>query len=178
MYDIFDDEFKQIFEESEKESIQKSDFLNSLNEPINLLPKLEFISIQDNSNLSYVIKNLKKYNSGCILLENKNKISGIFTERDAMKKVLGQKLNLEKEPIVKYMTKSPECLRWEDPIVFALNKMVSGGYRHIPIIDEKKHPLGVISMQNIIHYLGDYFFDEIVNLPPKPLREQTSREGG
>ena len=56
--------------------------------------------------------------------------------------------------------------------------MVSGGYRHVPLVDADKNPLGVVSMQNIINQLGDYFFDEIVNLPPVPLREQSNREGG
>ena len=95
-----------------------------------------------------------------------------------MKKILGRKLDLETEIISNFMTNSPECLHWDDPISFALNKMVSGGYRHVPIINQNNNPLGVISMQNIIRYLGDFFFDEIVNLPPKPIRTQISREGG
>ena len=28
-----------------------------------------------------------------------------------------------------------------------------------------------------INHLGDYFFDDIVNLLPTPLRDQTQREG-
>ena len=33
-------------------------------------------------------------------------------------------------------------------------------------------------MEDIINHLGDYFFDDIVNLPPTPLRDQRQREGG
>ena len=178
MFDIFDDELKQMFDEDKGEDKQKLNIAISLNDPIKKLPKNRFISVQDNRPLDEVIDKLQQYSTGCILLENNDKISGIFTERDAMKKILGRRLDLEKEVISKYMTKAPESLHWEDPISFALNKMVSGGYRHVPIIDEKNNPLGVISMQNIIHHLGDFFFDEIVNLPPKPIRTQTNREGG
>ena len=56
--------------------------------------------------------------------------------------------------------------------------MISGGYRHIPIVDKDNKPIGVIAMQDIINSLGDYFFDDMVNLPPTPLRDQTQREGG
>lgn len=178
MFDIFDDELNQMFENDEKKSFNKFDFIRSLNKPISILPKIKFISLNDNTKLKFAIENLQKYSIGCVLLEKNKKISGIFTERDAMKKILGRKLNLETEIISNFMTNSPECLHWDDPISFALNKMVSGGYRHVPIINENHNPLGVISMQNIIRYLGDFFFDEIVNLPPKPIRTQISREGG
>jgi hypothetical protein len=45
-------------------------------------------------------------------------------------------------------------------------------------VDANNKPTGVIAMQDIINHLGNYFFDDIVNLPPTPLRDQTQREGG
>jgi len=178
MFDIFDDELKQMFDENKNEEKQNLNIAISLNDSIKKLPKTKFISLQDNTPLAEVINKLQQFSSGCVLLEHDNKISGIFTERDAMKKVLGKRLDLDKELVSDFMTKKPECLRIDDPISFALNKMVSGGYRHVPLIDKEKKPLGVISMQNIINHLGEFFFEEIINLPPKPLRKQTNREGG
>ncbi|MBC8196739.1 MAG: CBS domain-containing protein [Candidatus Marinimicrobia bacterium] len=178
MFDIFDDELEQMFSDGKHDKQQKLNVAFSLHDPINLLPKYKFVSMTDDSPLIDVINKLQQYSMGCVLLENDNKISGIFTERDAMKKVLGQRLDLNNEIISKYMTPNPECLRLEDPIAFALNKMVSGGFRHVPLINNKRNPLGVLSMQSIINHLGEFFFDEIVNLPPKPIRGETSREGG
>ena len=178
MFDVFDDELEQMFEEGKNEDEQKLNVAFSLNDPIKFLPKNKFVSMPDNTPLMDVIDKLQQYSTGCVLLEIDNKISGIFTERDAMKKVLGRRLNLENEVISKFMTKEPECLQIDDPISYALNKMVAGGYRHVPLIDENKNPLGVLTMQSIINHLGDFFFNEIVNLPPKPIRGQTSREGG
>ena len=178
MFDIFDDELDRMFEDDNKKRKQKLNVAISLNDSIDKLPKNKFISLPDNTLLVDVIEKLQTDSTGCVLLENNGVVNGIFTERDALTKILGKKLVLETEIISNYMTNSPECLHWDDPISFALNKMVSGGYRHIPIVNESNQPMGVISMQNIIHQLGDYFFDEIVNLPPKPLREQTTREGG
>lgn len=178
MFDVFDDELDQMFEGNQNEDKKKLNIALSLNDPIKVLPKSKFVSLQENTPLNEVVDKLQQYSTGCVLLENDDKISGIFTERDAMTKVLGRKLDLEKEVISDYMTKNPECLHFDDPISYALNKMVSGGYRHVPLVDADKNPLGVVSMQNIINQLGDYFFDEIVNLPPVPLREQSNREGG
>jgi len=178
MFDIFDDELNQMFEEGKNDERQKLNVAISLNDPIKILPKNKFVSMPESTPLIDVIDKLRNYSMGCVLLEHDNKISGIFTERDAMKKVLGRRLDLDNEVISNFMTKEPECLQIDDPISYALNKMVSGGYRHVPLVDENKNPLGVLSMQNIINHLGDFFFDEIVNLPPKPIRGETSREGG
>ena len=56
--------------------------------------------------------------------------------------------------------------------------MINGGYRHIPIINEENKPIGIITMQDIINHLGNYFYEDIVNLPPNPIRKQVNREGG
>ena len=86
--------------------------------------------------------------------------------------------NLDEVHVVDFMTKIPDVLHLRDPIAFALNKMIAGGYRHVPIVNKADKPIGVIAMQDIINHLGDYFFEDIVNLPPKPLRHQSQREGG
>ena len=110
------------------------------------------------------------------MLENNNKITGIFTERDIVQKIAGNRHDLEKEYIIDFMTIKPDVLYQNDAIGFALNKMIEGGYRHIPIINESEKPIGVISMQDIINHLGDFFYEDIKNLPPTPLKKQI--EGG
>ena len=178
MFDIFDDELEQMFSEGKHDKQQKLNVAFTLHDPISVLPENKFALMSDNTSLIDVINKLQNQSLGCVLLENDNHvISGIFTERDAMLKVLGKRLNLETEKVSKFMTRNPECLRIDDPIAYALNKMVSGGFRHAPLIDENKVPLGVLSMQSIINHLGEFFFDEIVNLPPKPTRGETAREG-
>jgi hypothetical protein len=56
--------------------------------------------------------------------------------------------------------------------------MVDGGFRNIPIVDEKRKPIGQVSILDVVNHLGQYFHDEILNLPPEPLRKQNRREGG
>ncbi|SVD41405.1 uncharacterized protein METZ01_LOCUS394259, partial [marine metagenome] len=84
----------------------------------------------------------------------------------------------DKECVIDFMTVGPDVLHQNDAIGFALNKMIEGGYRHIPIINTSGKPVGIISMQDIINHLGEYFYEDITNLPPTPLRKQIQREGG
>ena len=177
MYDINDDELKEMYENQGKSDVLLGKGI-SPNDSLSSLTQEKFIVLNEQASLREVIDNLQRFHIGCVLLENDNKISGIFTERDIVQIIVGNRHNLEETRIVDFMTKSPDTLYREDPIAFALNKMISGGYRHIPIVDENEKPIGVIAMQDIINHLGDYFFDDIVNLPPAPLRDQTQREGG
>ena len=177
MYDIYDDELKEMYESKRKTGVTLDKAI-SLNDPLSSLTQEKFIVLNEQATLRDVIASMQKYHIGCILLEKNHKITGIFTERDIVQNIVGNRHNLEKECVADYMTKSPDVLHFQDPIAFALNKMISGGYRHIPIVDKAKKPIGIIAMQDIINHLGDYFFDDIVNLPPTPLRDQTQREGG
>ena len=177
MYDIFDDELKEMYESTGKTGITLDKGI-SPSDPLSTLTQEKFIVLNEQATLRDAIDSMQKYHIGCILLENDHKITGIFTERDIVQNIVGNRHNLDKECIADYMSKSPDVLYLKDPIAFALNKMVSGGYRHIPIVDKEEKPIGVIAMENIINHLGDYFFDDIVNLPPSPLRDQAQREGG
>ena len=177
MYDIYDDELKEMYESKRKTGVTLDKAI-SPNDPLSSLTQEKFIVLNEQATLQDAIASMQKYHIGCILLENNQKITGIFTERDIVQNIVGNRHNLKKECVVDYMTKSPDVLHFQDPIAFALNKMISGGYRHIPIVDKAKKPIGIIAMQDIINHLGDYFFEDIVNLPPTPLRDQAQREGG
>lgn len=170
MYDVFDDEIDEMYDQMGKVDSQLAKGI-SLRDPLGSLTQSKFIVLNEAATLHNAINNIQKESIGCVLLENNHKLTGIFTERDIVQKIVGNRHNLNNENIAKYMTKYPECLHLSDPIAYALNKMITGGFRHIPIVDKKEKPIGVISMQDIINHLGDYFFDHIVNLPPIPSRK-------
>ena len=54
-----------------------------------------------------------------------------------------------------------------------------GGFRHVPIIDDSRKPVGLISISDIISTIADYFSREIINLPPlNKIVDSEMREGG
>lgn len=177
MFDVLSDEYQQM-EEISKKSKSKLSSAVSLDDPISSLSREDFAKVGENTSLAEIIKILQEKHLACVVIERKDVLIGIFTERDVLNKIVGYKLDLEKEKVSKFMTPTPDKLLLEDSIAFALNKMTDGGYRHIPIVNKAKKTVSVISMQDVINHLGDYFFDEIINLPPKPLRRQHSVEGG
>ncbi len=110
---------------------------------------------------------MRQHRVGCVLVCDGEKVLGIFTERDLMRRVLaaGQPLTL---PVSACMTADPVVVRPKDPIRAAVRRMEEGGYRHLPVVDPDGKPLGVLSVKRIVHYLAEHFPSTIYNQPPDP----------
>jgi predicted transcriptional regulator len=117
---------------------------------------------------SPVVRQMQDHHIGCVLIVEEGKLSGIFTERDLLAEVFGSKLDSETTSVDRFMTVNPETLKPSDSIVFALNKMSLGGFRHIPLLDDESRPVGVISVKDIVDYIADFFAKEVHNVPPEP----------
>jgi CBS domain-containing protein len=113
---------------------------------------------------------------GCVLVCQNERVVGIFTERDLMKRVLaaGKPLTM---PVAQCMTPNPVTVHPKEPIAAAVRHMEEGGYRHLPVVDSEGRPLGVLSIKRIVHYLVEHFPATVYNLPPDPGSVPNEREG-
>lgn len=112
-----------------------------------------------------------------MLLVTSKKLVGIFTERDLLNKVAGKISDFRSTAISDCSTPDPESLQIGDSIGHALNLMHIGGYRHIPIVNEKNEPTGVISIKDAVAFLSEFFPEDVLNIRSKTLRITTEREG-
>jgi len=183
MFDPLEDELK-LMEEIEKNICEKTRCEKlpkalKLKDPIKRIPMRDYYVLPETSTLQTVVDLMReKHIRSVTLVKDDEKVSGIFTTRDVLTRTVCRKLDYEKEMVRDYMTANPQTLRMNDPIAFAMNRMVDGGYRNIPIVDRLKKPIGMISLRSIVTYIADYYYNEVMNLPPKPVRRGTRREGG
>ncbi len=178
MANQFDDEMARMDELEREESPGVHEAV-TLHEPISELELPAPIVLPMGTSIKKAVKQLQVESLGCVLIEDQGKLAGILTERDILLKITGRGLDLEKEIVDTYMTPDPEYLKMEDPIVYALNKMYVGGFRHVPLVDDDKKPVGLVSLVNIVHHISDFFSNEVLNLPAKPQRKGFDRpEGG
>jgi CBS domain-containing protein len=91
---------------------------------------------------------------GCVMVVDRGKLVGIFSERDALMKLNTDAPKMLARPISQFMTPDPVTLETGDKIAFALHKMNVGGYRHVPILFDGKLA-GVISIRDILRYLTE-----------------------
>jgi CBS domain-containing protein len=115
---------------------------------------------------------------GAVLIVDGDRLVGIFTERDVLRKIAGRGLDFTKIYVRDYMTPQPESLSLDHKLAYALNKMVVGGYRHVPLVDASGAPVAVISVRDIVEFIVERFPQEVINLPPDPDHEMRKAEGG
>ncbi len=116
-----------------------------------LWPRKPFV-VAPTTPVAEVLKALVSNTVGCVMVVDGDKIVGIFTERDALLKLNTQACELGARPVSDFMTANPEMLSVDDKIVYAVQRMDLGGYRHVPLVDEKGGLVGVISVRDILQY--------------------------
>lgn len=84
-----------------------------------------------------------------LVLENQG-IVGIFTERDALNKVLAASLDPDTTSVASVMVADPQTIRADKPLAYALHMMAEGGFRHIPVVDDQGAPLGMVSARDAL----------------------------
>ena len=133
--------------------------------------------LDEGTMLEEALRLMRERRQGCVLVTRDTRLSGIFTERDVLMKVVGTKIDLRNTSLRQCLTRDPVRLPADAVVAFALNKMVTEGFRHVPITDEDGRPVGVVSMRDIIEYLSGFFPKDVLNLPPEPSTGFRSREG-
>ena len=77
-------------------------------------------------------------------------------------KVVNRKTDLYKLTVNEVMKPSPEALHLDDSIAYAMNIMSVGGYRHVPIVDNQRKPVSILSVKDVISYIVEHFPDDIL----------------
>lgn len=147
-------------------------------EPIRVIEHRPPISVQRTTPVAGAIQLMKQSRTGCLLVEEGGKLVGIFTERDILMKLLGTGQDLAAIPVQAVMTANPEALTDEDEIAWAIHLMSVGGFRHLPLVDSERRPIGVLSVRDVVDYIVGFFPSEVLNLPPEPGQHARIPEGG
>jgi CBS domain-containing protein len=113
------------------------------------------ISVPEDTPLDAAIRTMRERRIGCLLVTNPaGKLTGIFTERDLLYKVAGKVEDLAAHPVSRYMTHDPEVIRGDQLLASALQRMMVGDLRHLPLVDEQGRPEKILSSRDIIDYVA------------------------
>ncbi len=168
----FIDEAERSLDEAEEPRAFDEKMLSA---PISELKPRAPIIVEPQAPAIEAITLMQDHRIGCVLVCRADKLKGIFTERDVLANVVGRGIDPAKTPVRKLMTENPEYLRTTDAIAYALNKMSVGGYRHVPLVDNARVPVGIISVKDIVGYIVRFFPKSVMNLPTLP-RQNYARE--
>ena len=137
----------------------------------------EAILVNPKTTLSQAIEQMKKSESGCVLICEEKKLRGLFTERDLLNRVMGKPAD-PSAPIERFMTPDPITLLEDAFLVHVVDLMDEKGFRHIPLVNRSGEVKGLVSVTQIITYLAEHFPAEVFNLPPHLDQRSHTSEGG
>ena len=86
---------------------------------------------------------------GAVLIVEEDRLEGIFSERDALGRVMAASLDPGTTRLSEVMTANPRTAIPEMEAVAALLVMRDGGFRHLPVVEEGQVK-GIISMRDFI----------------------------
>ncbi|KAK9278170.1 hypothetical protein L1049_027730 [Liquidambar formosana] len=86
-----------------------------------------------------------------LLTDSNALLCGILTDKDVATRVVAREVNLEDTPVSKVMTRNPIFVLSDTLAVEALQKMVQGKFRHLPVVENGE----VIALLDIAKCLYD-----------------------
>ena len=177
MPDYLDEELQIMDELSSAQQKEALSAAIDIHDPIKDLQLAELISINEDSSIQEVIDLLNSKSMGCMVAtDSSGRTSGIFTERDVLRKIIGKDIDLKTAKLKDYMTPNPETLTIDDPIAFALNRMSDGSFRHIPI-EENGSVKYMLSIKDVVDHIAFIYRQSVLNLPPN-LKQTPTQYGG
>jgi CBS domain-containing protein len=92
---------------------------------------------------------MKKTGKGALLILEDRKLVGIFTERDALFRVIAARRDPNTTTMSDVMTPHPQTIHPDEPFLNAMRVMHEGGFRHLPVVEHGR-PLGVVSARDAL----------------------------
>jgi CBS domain-containing protein len=124
-----------------------------MEDPVSLLPACPPTMVAPDTTLRDAMARMLAGNVGAVLVvDAADRLIGILSERDLLKKVAGVHEAYADLPVSQFMTPRPETVAPTDPINYALHKMHSGGYRHLPVVEDGR-PVSVVSVRDMIRHI-------------------------
>ncbi|KAM4107678.1 hypothetical protein ACJW30_04G162900 [Castanea mollissima] len=115
------------------------------------------LTVPENTTLLEACHRMAARRVDALLLTDSNALlCGILTDKDITTRVIAHELNLEDTPVSKVMTRNPVFVLSDTLAVEALQKMVQGKFRHLPVVENGE----VIALLDIAKCL----YDAIVRL--------------
>ncbi|KAG0351362.1 hypothetical protein BGZ54_003278 [Gamsiella multidivaricata] len=86
-----------------------------------------------------------------LVIDHDSTLVGIITDKDLAFRVVAEGLNIHITLISQVMTRNPFCVTTDTNATEALNKMTSGGFRHLPCLNAEGDIVGLLDITRCLY---------------------------
>ncbi|MBD3676293.1 MAG: CBS domain-containing protein [Planctomycetaceae bacterium] len=120
-------------------------------EPVTAIHHKPITTISPETPVRDALKTMAALDISCLMVEQKGRLAGVFSERDALMKIGTEPFG--DRPVSEFMTSNPIYVHETSASASALCVMAVSGYRHVPIIDLDGNIQGIVSPQRVTEFL-------------------------
>jgi CBS domain-containing protein len=91
---------------------------------------------------------------GCVVVIDDSRPTGILTDRDIVIKLIAREQNPAKTAVREIMTTNPTMVNVNYDLLDAVRLMRNRGVRRLPIVNEHRKLLGIVTMDDVVMALG------------------------
>ena len=115
----------------------------------NLIARQKILTAGKETTVGEAARLMKKMKLGAVMVVEKEKLIGIFTERDAVFRVLAENRDPKTTRLAEVMTAKPQTITPDRPFGHALHLMYESGFRHVPVVEHGR-PVGMVSGRDVL----------------------------
>jgi CBS domain-containing protein len=97
-----------------------------------------------------------------VIVDNDNRVAGIVTERDLMRRLLFKKKSADKTMLSDIMTSEVRVAQEDDSLLDWLRIMSNERFRHLPVVDEEGKLVNMMSQGDFVSYTWPELFKRVV----------------
>ncbi len=109
-------------------------------------------SVGPNTLVTECVRKMAAEKIGALIVMDGERLIGIFTERDALNKVLAAGLAPGSTKVAEVMTKDPYCIQPTTTVGDAMELVTRRRFRHLPVVKNGK-VLAIVSSGDLTHWL-------------------------
>ncbi len=132
--------------------------------------------VQRNALVADAVRMMATHNVGIVAVLDGDKLVGVFSERDVVRRVVDRGLDPARTPVGDVMTTEIVVADVDDDYQSAMRKMDQANIRHLPVVSEGRL-LSMISIRDLmrvdmydkgeeIRYLREYLYQVPYQVPP------------
>ncbi len=129
-------------------------------------------SIAPDATVLDAVQKMNQHKVGALMVMDGLKVSGIFTERDVLRRVLAEERNVRDVRVAEVMTRDLICVSPDVDLDEVSSIMQSRRVRHVPVCDDDGDLKGMISIGDVnayhatnqeahIHFLSEYIYGRV-----------------
>jgi CBS domain-containing protein len=116
----------------------------------NVIEQQQILVAPAKTTVSEAARLMQKSHVGAMMVVDAHgHLTGIFTERDALFRVLATGRDPAATRVSAVMTKKPQSIHPDKPVGHALHMMYENGFRHVPVVEDGR-PVGMISARDAL----------------------------